>query len=153
MKKYIIAFYSMLLFFAGAYEGCEEEEEKKDYIEVTVHAFCGITGVDAQGNNLSCGVIDTLLGGMQIRIDVVKAGGENFVAYKSVQNCFTEAVDCKFNLYREQPIEVSAIIQGGVAGYSVTNGYKVLSWEEADAGQYQGRYHWNADVYMFLQRL
>ena len=64
-----------------------------------------------------------------------------------------EAVDCKFNLYREQPIEVSAIIQGGVAGYAVTNGYEVLSWETVGAGQYEGRYHWNADVYMFLQRL
>jgi len=152
MRKYLLAFTSMLLFFAGGYEGCEEEKQQKEYIVVTTNAVGDILVYDLQGNVITCETIAPLLSGLQIRLEIVKAGGESCVYYDPASGCITGEYNCTLNLYREQPIVVAAILQGGVEGYSVTNGEETLTWEEAVEGESEGKYFWEAFPTIVLRK-
>ena len=143
MKTKITISLLALIFIAGDFiGGCEEEELEPDYITVNVSTIG-----EVHYDNLC---IDWLEG-LTVRIDIVKAGGETFT-FERVTNkfCGFEVPTVSFKLYREQPIEAKANVQGGIQGYEFVPAIKTLNWLDVypmtDFGE---TYSW--EVFLFIQ--
>ena len=122
------------MFFSLILTGCEEDlpEEIEDfldptpnYITVTVSARARAIYQSTDSNGI---VATSPNNGVQVQIKIQKAGGEHAVWDKVTDsNGYTGTVTASFDVYKEQPVEVSARPQGFAAN---RYGYKVFTWND-----------------------
>jgi hypothetical protein len=147
MKTKIIISLLGLFFISGAFgDGCEEEEPKPDYINVTVKTNGNLFLKDNSTGEFDC---DSRINVTMLRVDVTKAGGEqiNFFPSISFPNCYFETGVATFKLYREQPIEVMAYSEQVPGGYTQIRGVEILTWDEVYPGKDFGEtYNWESHV-------
>ncbi len=147
MKTKIIISLLALLFIAGDFiGGCEEEEPKPEYINVTVKANGNLFLKDNTTGELDC---DSRINITMLRVDVTKAGGEHFNFFPSISfpSCYFETGVATFKLYREQPIEVMAYSEQVPGGYTQIRGVEILTWDEVYPGKDFGEtYNWEPRV-------
>lgn len=148
MKTKIIISLLALLFIAGDFVGGydEEEEPKPDYINVTVKTNGNLLLKDNTTGDLDC---DNRINTDMLRVDVTKAGGEQFNFFPSLSfpNCYFETGVATFKLYREQPIEVMAYSDQVPAGYTQIKGVEILTWDEVYPEKDFGEtYNWEPHV-------
>ena len=134
MKTKIIISVLALLMVAGSFgDGCEGEEPKPDYITVNVTTE-GVFRFRLIGSPIvTCG---SDIYGETVRVDVIKAGGERFNLFTTIQpnGCRFNTSAVSFKLYREQPIEVIAYLEFVDSGYTQVRGQDLLSWDEVYPG-------------------
>jgi len=122
MKKKILIFSIVSLFVLISLSGCDELDfETENYIVVTIN--CGARVYVERGDpNIGANLEN--LGGAEVKIDMVKAGGETKTFYRTTTSEFgyITPVEGTFNLYKEQPITVYATV------YSTPVGYEDVSW-------------------------
>jgi len=151
MKTKIIISLLGLLFIAGDFVGgCEEEEKPKpDYIKVLVKVSGLLNNNNLNTNTISC---DSINLNVPMRVVITKAGGENFVLFPTTGagSCAYNSEQVSFNLYREQPIEVDVSTEYVPAGYTQSEGYSLLEWENVYPGKDFGEtYSWQPSVNVY----
>ena len=150
MKTKIILSLLGALFISGAFtEGCEEEEPKPDYIKVVVKVSSTLNTRNLNINLTSC---DSINLNVPMKVVITKAGGENFVLFPSTGSefCYFDTEPVSFNLYREQPIEVEISSEYVPAGYTQSEGYSLLEWEDVyPAKDFGETYTWNASAIVY----
>ena len=130
MKTKIIISLLGLLCISGAFtEGFEEEKPKPDYITVNVTTK-GIAYIKETKNPIV--VCTDWTQGIAIRVDVIKAGGEqfNYFPVTNSTSCRFTSETATFKLYREQPIEIIAYAEVVPPGFTEIRGVDYLSWDE-----------------------
>ena len=130
MKTKIIISLLGLFFISGAFgDGCEEEEEPKpDYITVNVKTEGELLTEDTNSHIRAC---SDHTRGKTVRVDVIKAGGEQFNFYNVTDsNCKFTSETATFKLYREQPIEIIAYAEEVPGVFTQVRGVDYLSWDE-----------------------
>ena len=139
-----------LLMVAGSFgDGCEGEEPKPDYITVNVLTEGNHLLKHVDTGELSC---DSRVSSAIVRVDIIKAGGERFNFYKTIEepSCYFTTEMVTFKLYREQPIEVVAYSESVPGGYTQVRGIDILNWEQVYPSYDFGEtYTWNAGVFVY----
>ena len=151
MKTKLIISLLGLLFISGAFtEGCDEEEEPKpDYITVVVKVSGLLNYRNLNTNTTGC---DSLEINVPMRVVITKDGGENFILFPTTGpgSCYYTSEQVSFKLYREQPIEVDASTEYVPAGYTQSEGYSLLGWEDVYPGKDFGEtYSWQPSVMVY----
>ena len=150
MKTKILISLLGLLLIAGAFgEGCEEEEEPKpDYINVAVDAEGYILLLDNPSSAADCPDYWQLVQSQEVRIEYIKAGGENFVFFDLIDgSCEFYGSPASFKLYREQPIDVKVTLVATIPGYTMGIGTLRLPWSQVYPSKDFGEtYSWNPRV-------
>ncbi len=103
------------------------QEPKPDYITVNVLVYGEIYTKHVDSSYVHC---RDFFEGMQVRIDIIKAGGERYNLYANVSVCAFKTQTVSFKLYREQPIEVSAYAEQVPGQYTQVRGTDYLTWDE-----------------------
>jgi hypothetical protein len=126
-NKIILSLIGFLMIAGGFDEGCEEEEPKSDYITVIV----AVQGA-LYKKNLNTGerICDFLTWTVPMKVVITKAQGENFTLFPQTDECNYDSESVSFKLYREQPIEVDVSTQYVPGGYTLSEGYAKLEWED-----------------------
>jgi hypothetical protein len=130
MKKQLVIFGVCLIIITLSLGGCEELGIKPDYITV----ICQVQGsaylLDENDNILPERPI-----GLLINMEVIKAGGENYVFQEAVNVWGLVGGHCTFKLYREQDIEAIVRVQGSFKDYYplLPTQSKTLTWEQVKA--------------------
>lgn len=130
MKSKVIISFLALLMIAGSFgDGCEGEEPKPDYITVYVTTEGQFRYRLVGSEVTTCG---RDIWGRTVRVDVIKAGGERFNLFTTIQPdyCKFNVSSVSFKLYREQPIEIIAYLEAVDSGYTQVRGQDLLTWDE-----------------------
>lgn len=128
MKKNVVIILIFVLVMTITFTGCLDEFEEKNYIAVTVN--CSVRVVVERGDP-DIGVNIENLEGVEVKIDMVKAGGETKTFYRTTSGTtgYTAPVEGTFNLYKEQPITVYARVWTYPEGYeNITFPVKSRTW-------------------------
>ena len=135
----------IIIFLTCSSSECEKIEDPKDYITVNVN----IEGNFRLVNSTTGKRIIPSVEGEDFRVDVIKAGGEQFNLYLYFEE------DCEFDfdgiasfkLYKEQDIKIMAYIEAVPGGYTQIRGIELLTWDEVYPGvDFGGKYVWDSYV-------
>jgi len=151
MRKHITILGVCLLFITLSLSGCELLEEEEDYITVVVVADILVGLLDYQGYPLEIDFAE----GVPIQITMTKDGGERTILDR-VTNTIggVDGATGTFKVYREQPVECSAVALGSYKDYApVAPDYDTLSWEQIDAAaDFGGTYTWKVSLFIQLKK-
>jgi len=150
MKTKIIISFLGLLFISGAFtEGCDEEEPKPDFITVVVKVSGLLNYRNLNTSTIGC---DSLGINVPMKVVITKDGGDHFVLFLTTGpgSCYYNSEQVSFKLYKEQPIEVDVSTEYVPAGYTQSEGYSLLEWEDVYPGKDFGEtYSWQPTVDVF----
>ena len=130
-------------------EGCDVAEPKPDYIIVVVKVSGLINYRNLNTSRIGC---DSLGIDVPMRIVITKDGGDHFIFFLTTGpgSCYYNSEQVSFKLYKEQPIEVDVSTEYVPAGYTQSEGYSILEWEDVFPGKYFGEtYSWQPSVDVF----
>lgn len=141
MKKSLIrylSFFLNIIIVANLISGCEDkDEDKPNYITVTVSSSIHTLTCQPDGTNYQNDGVH------EVRLEMIKAGGERFVFDLTANQGWTDIVKGSFKLYREQFIDVVATTQGGMWDRNE----RTLFWKDVyptkDFGE---EYYWIAHI-------
>lgn len=141
MKNHLIISGIIVLFLTVGCSGCFDklDLDKPDYITVNLEITCSVVAIYGPSN-----IYHESLPGLEVRIDMVKAGGERITSYRVTNDGgYIVGVKGSFNLYREQPIICTANLQSDppekYINYSWTSATRAYTWDyvysSADFGE------------------
>jgi len=126
--KTLVVVASVLLVSLGLC-GCDEFEDKPNYITVTVICSAKVTLYDS-----GTGETTTPSGVVKVNIEIIKAGGERVseVVLTPESGGETAEVSATFKLYKEQPIECigNPVLSSleDYSGYSFSSAVYTIPW-------------------------
>jgi hypothetical protein len=131
MKTKIIIPLLALLFIAGDFiGGCEEEEQKPDYISVNINLQGWLNQADSLNAPPQTWECSEVCKSHQVKVKIQKDQGEFVEEIKVTNDQCSFNLSASFQLYREQPIEMWARSNNDIPGYSEYGGYRILTWND-----------------------
>ena len=149
MKKKLVFIGIFFLFLFICFSGCTEEDlisevlnDEPDYIVVAVDANVRINGHQDLWDPIP---------GVPVKVNINKAGGEYHEEIRTTDgNGETGIVHASFNVYKEQPVYVTAFYYGNKT-YAKT---ETLGWNTIKNGANEvGMYSWSPMVILVVDEL
>jgi len=151
MRKQLIIIGIIVLFVLVGLSGCVIEDEKADYIKVTVT----LTGGFWKSTNNIMRPHEPV-SGVELKLMMVKDGGERMEFYRTTdEGGETSACTHTFNVYKEQPVELTASLFSEVPAelknYTIGGAaYAVIPWAQIDgAADLGGSYSTSYSLSLF----